>query len=73
MSLTGGSPCQSRNGDRPANPFVQAEVQSPTGGGPDFSLTRRSSPLRFFHAILFVMGGGLALFWSRWGLILIAV
>jgi hypothetical protein len=26
-----------------------------------------------FHAVLFVLGGGLAVVWSRWGLLLVAV
>ena len=33
----------------------------------------RRSPLKLFHAVVFVMSGGLAVLWSRWGLLLVAV
>jgi hypothetical protein len=35
--------------------------------------TPRRSPVKFFHAVVFVLTGGLAVVWSRWGLLLVAV
>ena len=34
---------------------------------------RRRSPVTFFHGILFVTGGGVALLWTRWGWWLVIV
>jgi len=48
-------------------------VDSDAGGTRSETRTPRRSPVKFFHAVLFVLGGGLAVVWSRWGLLLIAV
>lgn len=49
-------------------------VDGPEGDSrPEVRWLRRSSPVRFFHGVLFILGGGLALFWSRWGILLIVV
>jgi hypothetical protein len=36
-------------------------------------LEQRWSPVKFFHGVLFVLSGGLVLFWTPWGLALIGV
>ena len=46
-------------------------MDGPAGGTRPEGWSRRYSPVRFFHGVLFVLGGGLTLFWSRWGLILV--
>jgi hypothetical protein len=33
----------------------------------------RRSPVTVFHVVVFVLGGGLAVFWSRWGLFVLGV
>jgi hypothetical protein len=48
-------------------------VDSDAGATRSETPTPRRSPLKFFHAVVFVLGGGLAAVWSRWGLLLVAV
>jgi hypothetical protein len=48
-------------------------VDPDAGGTKSTTPSQRRSPVKFFHAVLFVLGGGLAVVWSRWGLLLVAV
>jgi hypothetical protein len=48
-------------------------VDLDAGGTKSETPTPRRSPVKFFHGVLFVLGGGLAVVWSRWGLLLVAV
>ena len=48
-------------------------VDSDAGSRTSETPTPRRSPVKFFHAVVFVLSGGLAMVWSRWGLLLLAV
>jgi hypothetical protein len=48
-------------------------VEPDVGGSRSETPTRRRSPVTFFHAVVFVLSGGLAIIWTRWGLLLIGV
>jgi hypothetical protein len=48
-------------------------VEPDLGGSRSETTTRRRSPATFLHAAVFVLGGGLAVIWTRWGLLLVGV
>jgi hypothetical protein len=47
-------------------------VDPDAGGTTSETPTPRRSPVKFFHVVVFVLSGGLAVMWSRWGLLLLA-
>jgi hypothetical protein len=48
-------------------------VEPDVGGNRSETPPPRRSPITFFHAVAFVLSGGLAVIWTGWGLLLVGI